>query len=175
MQEAPEQGDFLFIPTDIQRDLYLAGRCAAVFVQEGGKILFFQENSMPSALREAFAEGLQEQGFEGEPLFLNAGASYNGSEQPACAVMLGSAVSFLEQYPDLPVILFSWIDPNLTSRGIKIVFDDSPWAMAARAIAMISRGVEAGPLPSDVLLLRRRMPEKEILQKATDVIGANIQ
>jgi hypothetical protein len=174
-QEAPEEGNFLFIPTDIQQDFYLAGRCAAVFAESGGKILFFQENSMPAAIREAFMKGLREQGFEGEPLFLSAGAAYSGSEQPACVVMLGSAVPFLEQHPDLPVILFSWINPNLTARGVKIIFDDSPWAMAARTVSMIARGAEARPLRSDILFFQRRMPERGFLQKITDAIGTNMQ
>jgi hypothetical protein len=172
IQQAPEQEGVLFIPTDVMTDLYRAGRCAAVFAERGGegRVLFFQDRILSPGEREAFTNGLREQGFEGEPLFLNPGVDYAGPEQAVCAVMMGAAPVFLEQNPGLPVVLFSWLDPDLTARGIKILLDDSPWALAFGAVAMVSRGEGTAPLPSAVLVLRGRLPEKVLLEQIKNVI-----
>jgi hypothetical protein len=174
IQEAPEEGG-LFIATDVMTDLYRAGRCAALFAQkDGGRVLFFQETSLSSDYRETFLLGLRDQGFEGEPLFVNAGTDYAVPEDTACVVLTGSAVSFLERNLPVPVILFSWIDPALTARGVKIIFDDSPWAMAARALTMLSRGEQAGSLASDVLLPPGRIPEKGLLREIKAAVSLYI-
>jgi hypothetical protein len=165
IREAPEEGG-LFIATDIMTDLYRAGRCAAIFAQRGsGRILFYQDNSISSDNRETFLLGLREQGFEGDPLFVNAATDYAVPEDIACVVLTASSASFLERNLPIPVILFSWIDPALTARGVKIIFDDSPWAMAARTITMLSRGEWVGSLSSKVLLPRGRIPEKGLLRE----------
>jgi hypothetical protein len=171
IREAPEPGEIFFVSTDIMTDFYRAGRCAAIFAQNGdGRILFFQENSMAAAERAAFIDGLREQGFEGEPLFINAGVDYSGVEKVLCVVMVGSAPSFLERNPDVPLILFSWIDPGLTGRGVKVIFDDSPWAMVPETLAMISRKEKAGSFPSGILFPGDRIPEKGLLEQIKNVI-----
>lgn len=172
IREAPEPEGIFFVSTDVMADFYRAGRCAAIFAQNGdGRILFFQENSMPAAERTVFIDGLREQGFEGEPLFINTGIDYSGSENIACVVIIGSAPAFLERNPDVPLILFSWIDPGLTGRGVKVIFDDSPWAMVPGTIAMVSRKEKAGSLPSDILVPGDRIPEKGLLDRIKNVIN----
>jgi hypothetical protein len=160
IREGPEAGGVLFVSTDFMTDLYRAGRCAAVFAgNREGELLFFQAASMPAAEREAFTRGLRDQGFEREPVFINAGMDYAGSVPVACAVMAGPAPLFLERHPDTPLVLFSWIDPGLTARAVKVIFDDSPWALVPGTMPLIARK-EAGALPSDILFPRGRIAEK---------------
>ncbi|MDR3166996.1 MAG: hypothetical protein LBT93_03545 [Treponema sp.] len=174
-REGMEPEGVLFIPTDGTTDLYRAGRYAAFFAKNGGRVLLFQENSISAEEQSAFKDGLQTQGFEGEILFINPG-SETSPENVSCVVIIGSAPAFLERNLNIPIILFSWIDPNFTSRGVKVIFDDSPWAMASRAITIISRGEEANSLPSDIIFPGGRIPktEKEPLRQLKNEIYPNI-
>ncbi|MDR2101029.1 MAG: hypothetical protein LBP43_00485 [Treponema sp.] len=175
MGETAEPEGVLFIATDLMTDLYRAGRYAAFFAKNEGRVLLFQENSISAGEQMAFKDGLQAQGFEGESLFINPG-SEPSPEEVTCVVIVGSAPGFLERNLDIPVILFSWIDPDLTSRGVKVIFDDSPWAMASGAITMVSRGEKANSLPSGILFPGGRMPEteKKSLEQLKNEIYANV-
>jgi hypothetical protein len=175
IRERPEAEGVLFVSTDFMTDLYRAGRCAAVFAENReGEILFFQDNLMPAAERAVFTQGLRDQGFEGEPVFINAGIDYAGSANIACAVMIGPAPLFLERHPDTPLVLFSWIDPGLTARAVKVIFDDSPWALVPGTMSLISRKEEAA-LPSDILFPRGRMAEKGLLPRIKKAIFTKVK
>jgi hypothetical protein len=53
---------------------------------------------------------------------------------------------------------------------VKVVFDDSPWAQAVAAVeaAVGKRGNEG--IPSEPLVLERRIPEKEFLRKIKRIV-----
>ncbi|MDR3145390.1 MAG: hypothetical protein LBU21_03865 [Treponema sp.] len=156
-------GDMPRIMTDTRADLYRAGRFAAVFAGGGGEILLLQDESLPPSEREAFELGLRDGGFERAPRYLRGNTEAAVPGNTAAAVILGPADHFLRQNLDIPVILFSWTDPGLTRRNIKVVFDDSPLALAAQAVAAVPAPGETAELPSRVALMDQRIPEKEIL------------
>jgi len=63
---------------------------------------------------------------------------YTTYAEIGCVVVAGPALRFLERNLEIPVILFSWIDPSMSPRSVRIIFDDSPLAQAARAARFIS-------------------------------------
>ncbi len=56
--------------------------------------------------------------------------------------------------------LFSWIDPRLTPSRVKVVFDDSAWALATQS-AVLARQGAGGMLPSRIWVLGDRVGSRE--------------
>jgi hypothetical protein len=173
--KSPAAEASLFIRTDRRTDFYRAGRCAAVFALDGGgQVLFFQDDLVSLEDREAFLLGLQEQGYDQRPIYISINSEYAALSDISCVVMTGPAAAFLEQNEKIPIILFSWVDPAITSAEIKLIFDDSPWALAVRVVEMVSRGQEPGPIPSDIVVLERRIASEGVLQNLKKVVYSNI-
>lgn len=180
----PQVPGGIFVGTDTRLDLYRAGLCAGIIAQhEGskdgdpltqGEILFFQHEGISAEYREAFSMGLREQGFTKEPKYLNIKQDYADTIQNiSCVVMQGQGTFFLERNLEIPVILFSWIDPDLTSRAVKLVVDDSPWAVAGKTIAMIP-GRQGADVPSDWMFPGKRIADKEVLGRLKKVLLRSI-
>jgi hypothetical protein len=166
-----ENEGFRFIETDKKTDLYRAGRCAALFaLQGGGGVLFFAGDLIDRDDREAFARGLWDQGFTDAPVFVDRGTDYTLPEGLACVVMSSPAENSLESNSALPVILFSWIDPGLTARGVKIIFDDSPWALAFSSAKALQRQGALAPAASEVLALWDRIGDADLRGELKRVI-----
>jgi hypothetical protein len=171
----PQLPGAIFLGTDTALDLYRAGLCAGILAQHTSSpdeatrpsedILFFQNQGLSGEYQEAFNRGLREQGFTKEPKYINAGEDYADTiHNISCVVMQGQGASFLEGMPEVPVILFSWVDPALTSGAVTLVADDSPWAAAADIKALIPRR-QGGLVPSDWVFPRQRTMDKELLSR----------
>jgi hypothetical protein len=153
-----EEGRLRFIETDKTTDLYRAGRCAALFArQREGRALFFAGDLIDQDDRDAFARGLRDQGFTERAVFVDQETDYTFSDKLACVVMASPAENFLENGEDVPVILFSWLDPGLTPRSVKLIFDDSPWALAFESARALQQGGELPRAASEVLPLWNRI------------------
>jgi hypothetical protein len=158
-----ENGEFRFIETDKKTDLYRAGRCAALFaLRGGGGTLFFAGELIDRDDREAFVRGLGDQGFAGAPVFVDRGTDYVLPEGLSCVVMTSPVENPLENNRDIPVILFSWVDPGFTSRSVKLIFDDSPWALAFEAARALQQQGAIPPVASEVLALWDRIGDEEL-------------
>ena len=144
----PQEG-VTYVRTDLAADLYRAGLSAAVLAGETAGALFFSDGILQEQYREAFRQGLRAQDFLTDPVFLASHIDHVNYSDIGSVVVAGPAVNFLERELDIPVILFSWIDPALTPRSVKIIFDDSPLALAARAL-------EVFPPPSGEILVASR-------------------
>jgi hypothetical protein len=174
---SPPDEASLFIRTDRRTDFYRAGRCAAVFALDGGgRVLFFQDDLVSVEDREAFLLGLQEQGYDQRPVYLGINSDYASLGDISCVVMTGSASAFLEREENIPIILFSWVDPAITSTKVKLIFDDSPWALAVGAVEMAFRVGEQdqGLIPSNIMVLERRISSEGVLQDIKKVVYSNI-
>jgi hypothetical protein len=168
----PKVAGAIFVGTDAMLDLYRAGLCAGIIAgheaQENGdesalqgEVLFFQSEGISTEYREAFSMGLREQGFTKEPQYLNINQDYADIYNISCVVIQGQVSSFLERNLEIPVILFSWVDPYLTSRAVKLVFDDSPWAVVRKMVAMIPKR-QGEAVPSEWVIPGHRILDKEV-------------
>ena len=155
-QKTSEDEGLIFICTDTALDFYRAGLCAALLAG-GSRVLFISEGNPPDAYREAFLQGLGNQGQLDEVVWAGFYSDNSSEENLGCAVMTGPAVTFLEQNLDIPVILFSWADPAMTPRTVKLVFDDSSWALLPRVIKSLP--LEAGQyfFASEPLIIKERI------------------
>ena len=146
-----------YVQTDNFLDLYRAGLCAALLAGDSGGVLFSYDRQMNERQREAFREGLRARNFTREPAFIWSPADYAAVDGVGCVVISGAASSFLQSNPEIPVILFSWIDPSITPRSVKITFDDSTWALAAELIKKRPSGGEEIFVPSRTALVKSRI------------------
>ncbi|MDR2484331.1 MAG: hypothetical protein LBD55_02925 [Treponema sp.] len=171
----PRVNGTIFIETDSGTDLYRAGLCAGIMARNDGKeVLFFQNEAMAAEQQDAFQAGLREQGFEKTPKYLSVSQDYSDNQNVSCVVMNGQAALFLNKDLDTPVILFSWIDPDVTATPVKLVFDDSPWALVTRVVQMIPGKNPEGAVPSEIVFPGRRIRDKGILHDLKNVIYNNI-
>jgi hypothetical protein len=153
----------VFFSASREDDMYRAGRCAAI-LGGGGTVLVYHNGEL-SAFRPALEEGLDG---GAEFRFLGPGAEFENFDGISCVILGRNSQLFTEKAPDIPVILFSWLDPALTTRETKVVFDDSPWAQAFEAVKMTVRG-EAASIPSRMLLPWGRTAGGEIPERLREV------
>jgi hypothetical protein len=168
----PKTGGAVFVKTDVDTDLYRAGLCAGSIARNGGggEVLFFQNEVLSEEERTMFQAGLREAGIEKASKYLGISEEHTDNQNVACAVMTGQAAQFLDQNLETPIILFSWADPELTATSVKLIFDDSPWALAVRVVQLIPGKEPGKQIPSEVVVLGRRITEKGLLQHLKNVI-----
>ena len=176
-------GPLLTFTTDRQTDFYRAGLCAGILgrlepaAENGeadgeretrpaqGKIVFFIENPVKQEDRDNFIRGLREQGLETNPLFLDAASRLTDTRDVSCVVVAGAGAEYLEKNLKIPVILFTWLNPSLTSRETALIFDDSLWALAVPVIRTATRQKTGGQIPSKVLIFSSRIADNHILKE----------
>ncbi|MDR1399600.1 MAG: hypothetical protein LBJ41_06750 [Treponema sp.] len=159
-----------FVNTDSVTDFYRAGLCAALIASYGqqaaGEVLLFQGDPIPVEWSAAFLAGLREKGFAREPKYFSTTEDYADTQNVVCIVMNGQATTFLEQNLNIPVILFSWVDPALTSQSVTVIFDDSPWALLIKVARVM--GKEGTSLPSEMVFPAERMADRKMLKQIRD-------
>ena len=173
---ALREAGIVFVRTDKATDLYRAGLAAAVLVyDETREVLFFSDGTLREQYREAFEEGLLNQGFANSRFFLEAFMDHVLYANIGCVIVAGPAVRFLERGLDIPVILFSWIDPVRTPQPVRIVFNDSPLALAAGAIRAFSPEAEEILVPSRPAVISDRIEERRELRTLRGLVRAEFQ
>jgi hypothetical protein len=151
--------------TDTVLDFYRAGITAALVAErEKAIILVFHDETLGFAEQKAFSEGLKAGERAGEPVFINSTADYYNWSDVACTVVCGTALRFFERNLTSPALLFSWVDPEMTPRPVKVIFDDSPWALAVSAVKAMETG-KGGPLPSEFIVPAGRVADKVLAEK----------
>jgi len=165
-----------FIRTDIKTDLYRAGLCAALFAGEESVILI-SNGTVPDENKEAFTEGLLAQGYTAAPVYRNTSYNFSSGDDLGCAVIVGQAGDFFVKRPTTPAILFSWSDPGIVPRSVKVVFDDSPYALSYKGFDLISsikkirkRDSEKGDGGNEVFVSSVPTVFKERIEKKADFI-----
>ena len=129
----PGIDELVYVGTDMFKDLYRAGIAAAVLAGEN-RIIFISEGILPETYREAFREGLISREYPDNPVYVSALQDYSTFNDVGCIVITDPAGRFFERNLKIPIILFSWIDPDITPQSVNLIFDDSPWAILTRVL-----------------------------------------
>ncbi|MDR3276236.1 MAG: hypothetical protein LBT11_03325 [Treponema sp.] len=163
----PEDEGLAVFRADTSTDFYRAGRAAALLAGDQEPVLVYADGLTVPADREAFDLGLRDGGYAGESRYVGYGVNPTVLEHAACIVYAGISGEEPERILDIPVILFSWIDPALTASNVKLIFDDSPWALVVGAVkALDVEARDQGPVhaPSAATLpeKERRLPERDL-------------
>jgi hypothetical protein len=138
---------------DRETDLYRAGMCAAILAKNGDVVVYYQDN-LPEVHREAFVKGLTAAGYTTEPRFARSVESIL-PDAIGCAVLLAAVnTNLLAARENIPMVLFSWTDPEYTPNGVAVVFDDSLLAVAGQ----VARGNNTPTAHAHILPQRVRVP-----------------
>ena len=162
--------NIIYVQTDSAADLFRAGLSAAALAGEKN-ILVLEEELLAEEYRESLGETLKSHGFLGELHFRAPYEHISSYDNIGCAILVGSVFRFFDNNLDIPVILFSWLDPAFSPRSVKLVFDDSHWALAARALK--SRGGAELLIYSASTVLADRIDEKGDSRKIRNLLREN--
>lgn len=170
--------------TDRRTDLYRAGYFAGILGTEALKsaetaksdneaapaqssetrrtYALWQDRYVQAEGREFFLKGVRELDPESNVVFVSSAGQMPGTKALSCVVLTGAGAEYLEHNPPIPLILFSWLDPSFTSKEVTVIFDDSPWALIVPAVQMAVQGQAKGIIPSEPLILSKRVPGDSI-------------
>jgi hypothetical protein len=155
-------GDGYFIyKTDINADFYGVGLASYIL---GGRSVVFLEPGIQRQGREAFLRAINTQENPPEIVFLTSFTQYSDIPDLSCVVLAGLGIEFLESDSDIPIVLFSWIDPNLTPNKIVLILDDSPWTQAAQAVRMAAEGAAEGQISSKFIFKNNQKISRKALR-----------
>jgi hypothetical protein len=163
--------------TDTELDYYRAGYGAGFLAYDKQdvsrtrrrEILVFQDEDRRNRDQEAFSQGLNDYWKE------KTGSSYNGNlvfpdyawnapsdfpQNVDCIVISGIGDVFFrakkENFASIPLIFFTWLEPEALPYETALVFDDSPWALLPGAVRMLEQG--RGKIPSKIHLSHGGLP-----------------
>lgn len=175
-RERREDEGIVFSGADTATDLRRAALCAAVLAGEK-KVLVFDGGLFRDEHRETLKELFIARGIINEPVFLGLYSDYAAYDEVGCVILTGPAERYLERNLDIPVILFSWLDPAMTARSVKMVFDDSPWALAAKAVKSLPLRIpgEKILLPSPAFVPGKRMEQIGNFRKFREIFKEKFQ
>jgi hypothetical protein len=150
---------------DRETDLYRAGMCAAILAKEGSVVVYYQD-SLSNAYRDAFQEGLTAGGYTKTLVFYHY-SEITSQTDIGCAVLLSATSTYLlAEKGNIPMILFSWLDPEYTPNGVRVVFDDSLPAVVGQVVE------NAVPLTAQAWVLSKRVRDESDLKALQTAVRA---
>lgn len=159
------RGDFFRYRTDTEADFYRAGRFAAILAGENdGNFAVFLNEHFRDNERTAFRQALA--GFDGamDVQFFHSIDGIADFSVFSSVVLAGAGADLFLRNPDIPIIFFSWVDPEITPNEVVVIFNDSPLAQAVQAVRMAASGERDGKIASKTLILSARIADKSILR-----------
>jgi hypothetical protein len=158
--------DYFIYKTDISTDFYRAGLAAAILDNEKDeRIVIFLESGLQTQAREAVSKALNDVDKPLKTSFFTSFTQFSGNRNVSCVILAGNGAEYPDKYSDVPVIYFTWINPELIPADIVLVFNDSPWVQAVSAVRMVQAGMKKGQIPSKILFLGGKGVDKNTIRK----------
>jgi hypothetical protein len=158
--------DYFLFKTDISADFYRAGLAAAIIDGEkDGRIVVFTENGIQSLAREACLRSLNDIGKPLHTSFFTTFAQFVENPSLSCVIMTGAASDYFDKQFKVPVIYFTWLNPELVSADVIVIFNDSPWVQTVPAVRMVAAGMTKGQIQSKTIVLKGNNIDKNTLRK----------
>jgi len=171
--------------TDGRADLFRAGIFAGTIgltgkgsrdaqVEAGGRRthVLLSDALTTGGERAVFSGAVMEADSAAAVVFADSVAAMPDPRTASSIVFSGGPGDFMETNRGVPVILFSWLHPDFTSDDVLVVFDDSPWALAADAARMAARGEAEGLIPSKTLIFSGRIADNAVARVLKRAAGA---
>jgi hypothetical protein len=165
----------LWITADIGTNIYRAGLCAAATVYvpgeitpSGGIVMYHDGDFAGEREKRAFRQGIDDfwkgitgAAYRGKLDYVNSRNYMDPPAMPeneqflslnwettACVVIEDHGGGFFRaNAQEIPLIVFTWMDPAFLPGETVMVFDDSPWAILPQALALVESG-RNGFIPS---------------------------
>ncbi|MCL2762430.1 MAG: hypothetical protein FWD36_04370 [Treponema sp.] len=127
-------------------------------------VALWQDRHVQAAGRELFSRGVQEEAPEAAVVFVNLIAEVPDTQRLVCMVLTSAGAEFLGKSPKMPLILFTWLDPALTSRQVAVIFDDSIWSVAVPAVRLAKENQPSGNIPSKPLIFSGKIADNGVIR-----------
>jgi len=164
------EGYFIY-KTDINADFYRAGLAAASLNgDKNGSIVVFFDTRIQRQAREAFMEAINELENQPDTRFFTSFSQFYDISDLSCVVLAGSGAEYLEKKTGVPVILFSWLDPELIPSDVVLLVNDSPWAQVLEAVKRVKSGENQGRIRSKFELQKNKKFDRGILRKINKMV-----
>ena len=190
-QDLPPPDDNMYVyRTDRETDLYRAGLFAGILADlrqkmaestadraragEGSPPIqaapvrrtfaLWQDHAVTAGQRDLFSRGVREFDPGSAVVFARNIDEMPVADGLSCVVLAGAGYEYLERHSQIPVILFSWLDPALAPWEVVVIFDDSPWGLVLPAVRMAEKGKAELMLPSKPLIIPDRIADNNILR-----------
>jgi hypothetical protein len=158
--------DYFIYKTDISSDFYRAGLAAAIIDGEKNeKIAVILESSIQTQAREAISKALNDVEKPLQTSFFTVFSQFSSNQNISCVILSGNGAEYPDKFSDVPVIFFTWINPELIPADIVLVFNDSPFVQAVPAVRMVQAGMTKGQIPSKIMLTGGKGLDKAAIRK----------
>ena len=126
--------------------------------------VLWQDRFVQAGGRELVSRGVMEQNPESAVVFANSITDMPDIKGISCVVLTSAGAEYLEKNPRMPVILFSWLDPDLAAKELVVLFDDSVWALIVPAARMALQRQSEGKIPSKPLIFFGKIGDNTIFR-----------
>ncbi|WP_461248296.1 hypothetical protein [Treponema sp. R6D11] len=158
--------DYFIYKTDIYADFYRVGLAAAVIDgDKNERIAVFLEPNIQKQAREAISNAQKDPDKPLQTSYFTYFPQFSGNQGYSCVIISGNGVEYFDKYSDIPVIFFTWINPELIPDDVVLIFNDSPWIQVASAVRMVKAGVKNGKIPSKILFAGGKGLSRQIIRK----------
>jgi hypothetical protein len=168
--------DYFIYSNDIDDDFYRIGQAIAVI--DGGKnggAVVFADSAIISPVRDSINRAFADTGVNIQSFFYNSYSQFSRVSDLNCIVLAGSGYEYLEKPVNVPVICYSWLDPEFLPFEVALYFDDSPWAQVIPAVRMVIAGEKKALIPSRAVLLTSEYINKDVKINLKRVLKSNIK
>ncbi|MDR2942860.1 MAG: hypothetical protein LBV17_09745 [Treponema sp.] len=158
--------DYFIYKTDISSDFYRAGLASAILDDgKNERIAVLLESGVQTQAKEAVSKALNDAGKPLQTSFFTSYSQFTSNQGFSCVVLAGIGADYLDKYADIPVIFFTWINPELIPKDIIIVFNDSPWVQTVPVVRMVKSGMIKGQIPSKIMIMGGKGIKRGIVHK----------
>jgi len=163
--------DYFIYKTDISTDFYRAGLAAAILDGEKNeRIAVFIESDIQSGANDALAKAFNDAKKPLQISFFSSFSQFSGSQNISCVISTGVGAEYMEKNAGIPVILFTWIAPELIPADAALIFNDSPWVQAVPAVRMVKAGMKKGEIPSKILFSNSLKADRSAYRKLRKIL-----
>jgi hypothetical protein len=171
----PEPDDFLSIcRIDTGTDLYRAGLMAGILGKkndsgeqeehEGMSVVLWQHRSLPETERALFTGGVYEVSPDLGVVFARNASDIPNAAGLSCVALGSIGAEYFDKNFRVPLILFTWLDPDLTPKEAAVIFDDSPWALAVPSVRLALQNGGEIKIPSKPLIFSDKVADNGIFR-----------
>jgi hypothetical protein len=168
--------DYFIYSNDIDDDFYRIGQViAAIDGGKNGRTVVFVDSAIMEPARDAINKALMDTGADIQSSFINSYSQFSRVSDLNCIVLAGSGYEYLEKPVNVPVICYSWLDPEFLPFYVALYFDDSPWAQIIPAVKMVISGEKKALIPSRAVLITSGFVDKDVKINIKKILKPNIK
>ena len=123
---------------------------------------------------EHFSKGVEERFPDSNVVFFKTVSEMPDSRTLSSVTLVGTASEYFERAPRAPLIIFSWLNPEFVPETVRVIFDDSVWALAVPAVRMAAKKTAVGEISSKTLMISGKPADNVVLKRLRRSAGKTL-